>query len=91
MTDVTQAAQEGYDPTPDLSIKRCPYLFSSPSFYAFHAGQRLWALGKGRPVKATMGRGYSVNVSTDAARFSVRFEGDADLRHIVVTEIKPQG
>ena len=51
-----------------------PYLFSSPNWYAWEAGQALHRTGRCVPTKASMGRGYSVNVETVASRFHIWFD-----------------
>lgn len=86
-TILTEPAQAGYDPTADGTIKPNPHLFSSPSFYAFEAGRRMWAMGYLRPVKATMGRGYSVNLWTADNQFRATFPGDDDMRRITVERV----
>lgn len=86
-TILTEPAQAGYDPTTDGTIKPNPYLFSSPSFYAFEAGRRMWAMGFTRPIKATMGRGYTVNLWTASNQFKATFPGDSDLRQTIVTRL----
>ena len=74
MDTMSQAAERGYanpsEPT--------PYIHSSPLFYAHWAGALLALQGASRPVKATMGRGYSVNIWTVANRYRAHFKDDAN-------------
>lgn len=91
-TTITTPTIEGYDASAANAAggpeSRNPHMCSSPNWFAFHAGRRLWTLGMTRPIKATMGRGYSVNVWTAASRFKVSFPGDDFIRDIVVDRIE---
>jgi hypothetical protein len=53
----------------------CPYLYSSPSWYAWKAGELLRIEGTHTPKTAHMGRGYSVTVSFfNGAKTTVKFD-----------------
>lgn len=71
--DLTEAARSGYQSASALSYEGNIFLASSPAWYGWHAGHALRASGRTPPVKATMGRGYSVNIETAATRFVAKF------------------
>ena len=75
-TNLSQEAQNGW-------VDRCArrdgnldnsHMPTSPAWYAYEAGAAMAAHGFTMPVKAWMGRGYSVNVQTVATRFRVAFD-----------------
>jgi hypothetical protein len=68
--DVTRAAQHGWD-EPGL---RNPHHMTSAEGMAFSAGRSMNSSGYTRPTRATMGRGYTVNVETAANRFKATFD-----------------
>lgn len=86
-TILTAQAQDGWDHLPDGNVKANPWIYSSPCFYAFEAGRRMWVMGMTRPTKATMGRGDSVNLWTAANRFKATFPGDDLGREVLVERL----
>lgn len=68
-TIVTGAAEAGYEREASN-----PFLHSSPNWMAYAAGQAMNRCGYTKPVRATMGRGYQVNVWTAANQFRVAFD-----------------
>jgi len=59
-TIITEAARSGYrDPT-----NKNPFPHSSPAWYGFEAGRTHRRSGRTEIIKATMGRGYTVNLET---------------------------
>lgn len=58
-TDVTIAAQAGYQAAPDA---KCPHLDSSPNACGWLAGRYLRQVGASRPRTAAMSRGYRVRI-----------------------------
>ncbi len=68
-TVITEAARSGYrDPT-----NKNPFLESSPAWYGFEAGREHRRSGRTEITKATMGRGYSVNLETQSTRLVAQF------------------
>ena len=57
------------------TIDDAPY-FSSPSWLALVAGQRLAKLGVSLPIACTMSRGFSVRVETCGATWLIKFIGE---------------
>lgn len=70
-TVLTTQAIEGYRHE-DGNENR--YIATSPAWYGFRAGKALRDYGVSAPVKATMGRGSTVNLWTAATRFRVTLE-----------------
>ncbi len=57
--DLTAMAQAGFDASDD---DKCPGYDSSPNGMAWLAGRWCRQQGMQRPIRASMSRGYSVNV-----------------------------
>jgi hypothetical protein len=75
-TVITEEAQAGYSKSHPRTYEegRNPYLHSSPAWMGWEAGAALGRAAYTKPIKATMSRGYSVNVWTAANRFRVTFD-----------------
>lgn len=82
-TTITTEAQAGFD---DGATRTNQHLFSSAAWMAHEAGNALYNRGFTRPVKATMGRGYSINIWTAANQFIVRFS-----KALIVCEVERKG
>lgn len=75
-TIITDEAQAGYTvehPT-TYSGGSNPHLHSSAAWFGFEAGKAMGRCAYTKPIKATMGRGYKVNVWTVANRFVISFD-----------------
>lgn len=72
-TIITDAARNGYSDAARGYDHPVPYIAATPAWYGSHAGKALHARGSLSPVKATMGRGHSVNIETAATRFVAKF------------------
>ncbi len=73
MTDLLKEVLEGYAALPRTTN---PYLYSSPAYLGFRAGQAL--VGFSIPKKARMSRGYSVRVETGGGNIiTVKFSGES--------------
>lgn len=63
-TDLTPAALAGFNG----DLDSCPYLFSSPNWYAFHAGYWARWFNKGEPRAVRLGRGDKVHISGEQVK-----------------------
>lgn len=75
-TVITEEAQAGYtvEHPATYSGGANPHLYSSAKWFGFEAGRAMGRCAYTKPIKATMGRGYQVNVWTAANRFRVSFD-----------------
>jgi hypothetical protein len=81
-TDLTAECKAGYDATPDT---RPPFLFSSPSWFAFRAGREV--RGMSGIKRCRMGRGYTVNIETMGGNKVVVSFAKYDLTTVTVTRL----
>ena len=72
--NLTAAAVGGYQCEANNTGYANPFLQCSPNWFAYEAGAALARTGRCQPVKASMGRGYTVNVATAATRFVAKFD-----------------
>ncbi len=75
-TIITEQAQAGYivEHPATYSGGTNPHLWSSANWFGFEAGRAMGRCAYTKPIKATMGRGYQVNVWTASNRFLVTFD-----------------
>lgn len=77
LTDNARAGWETAGPVWGVDRGTNPHLHSSACWFGFEAGKALGKAGYTKPIKATMGRGYTVNVWTAVNRFRVAFNGSS--------------
>jgi hypothetical protein len=63
-TDLTTQATEGYHGAVN------PYLYSSPSWYAWEVGSYFLRSGRATPYNVRMGRGYTIHCSGMLFKFT---------------------
>jgi hypothetical protein len=81
-TDLTTECKQGYEAP---SGSRAPFLYSSPAWLAFMAGQNV--RGMSGIKRCRMGRGYTVNVETAGGNKVVVSFAKNDLTTVTVNRL----
>lgn len=70
--DLTAQALEGFNSPDTDAVTPNPYLYSSPSWFAFEVGKYLFRTGRTSPHGVRMGRGYQVHANGMLFGFDAR-------------------
>ena len=84
-TNLIEYARDGFFSR--LENTTNPHMYSSACWYAWEAGRALDHSGRTKPVKATMGRGYSVNLKTAANEFKAIFHGSQSFTTVTIERV----
>ena len=72
MTDLLAEARQGY-----AAAGKCPHLWSSAAWLAWHAGREAGAMGLAEIIKCRASRGYSIKMTTQGGfQWLATFSGD---------------